>query len=107
MSPIEGETARRMISAERDSWRKAAERTSMPIGRDRGMCVLVTSRQPAASWMAAMLSTAAWLVGSRVQPNCGRRRAVQVDEAKARKTSRYARARQERALLAVRPEATG
>ena len=55
-----------------------------------GVCVLSASSHPAASWMADMLSTASWLVGRRLYPSGYRRRAVQAEEAKASKTSRYA-----------------
>ena len=51
----------------------------MPSRHDRRARVLGTSRQPAASWMAGMLSTAAWLVGRRVHPSSCRRRAVQAE----------------------------
>ena len=99
-SPVvtEGETARRMTSTERSAWRTAAEQTSMPSGRDWRARRLVALRLPAASRIADILSTAAWLVGRRAHPSGCKRRAEQSVDAKALKVSRYAREREARAL---------
>ena len=61
---------------------------------------MVASRHPAASWMAGILSMAAWLAGRRAHPSPSgcRRRAEQSEEAKILKVSRYAREREVRAF---------